>query len=197
MAEQKLDSITTSESFDTYGKHIADRLRQMKPGQVKFVQKLISDVLFEGEMESLNANCKLTVTGQRDQQPLISSVGETYPPHYGNNLASVLATTITSFAPTWHAKTCTSTWYARLSATRTSTCRNRNASYHFFIGRLRHNFFIQIPNWSFSKNVIFLMFKVVSYVQIFLSFFVLKLKNFFVNVYLFTTNKQIHLRRQI
>ena len=85
-AEQKLDSITTSDSFDTYGKHIADRLRQMKPGQVKFVQKLISDVLFEGEMESLNANCKLTVSGQRDLQPLTSSVGEAYPPHYGQTI---------------------------------------------------------------------------------------------------------------
>ncbi|CAG9840706.1 unnamed protein product [Diabrotica balteata] len=86
-AGQKLDSITTSDTFDTYRKHIADRLRQMKPGQVKFVQKLISDVLFEGEMESLNGNCKLKVTRQGEIQSLPSFVGESYPPHYGQTIS--------------------------------------------------------------------------------------------------------------
>lgn len=65
-AEKRLESITAHDLFDRYGKHIADRLRQISSNQIKFVQKLIGDVLFKGEMESLNRNCKIVDMGEKE-----------------------------------------------------------------------------------------------------------------------------------
>ena len=62
-------------------RHIADRLRHIKQNQITFVQKLISDVLFEGEMESLNKNGKLMDLGLKEVQSRPSQQ-ETYPPHF-------------------------------------------------------------------------------------------------------------------
>ncbi|KAF6208948.1 hypothetical protein GE061_014691 [Apolygus lucorum] len=58
-AERGLASEYPEDWIDRYGKHIADRLRRIKPHQIKFIQKLVSDVLFEGELETLNKNWKL------------------------------------------------------------------------------------------------------------------------------------------
>lgn len=57
---KKIDSYKEDDSFDRFGKHVADRLRDVKPHQVKIAQKLISDVLFEADMESLNRYWKIT-----------------------------------------------------------------------------------------------------------------------------------------
>lgn len=82
-AEKRLESITANDLFDRYGKHIADRLRQISPNQIKFVQKLISDVLFEGEIESLNRNCKIVDMGEKEahSRPSIP-IQHTYPPRF-------------------------------------------------------------------------------------------------------------------
>lgn len=85
-AEKRLESITNDDLFDRYGKHIADRLRQISPNQIKFVQKLIGDVLFEGEMESLNRNCKVVDMGQKEfhSRPSIP-IQHTFPPRFEQN----------------------------------------------------------------------------------------------------------------
>uniref|UniRef100_A0A0A9W3G8 Cadherin-5 n=1 Tax=Lygus hesperus TaxID=30085 RepID=A0A0A9W3G8_LYGHE len=72
-AERRLESVATEDSFDRYGKHIADRLRQIKPHQIKFIQKLVSDVLFEGELEALNRNWKLVEIMPKESQSSTSS----------------------------------------------------------------------------------------------------------------------------
>lgn len=82
-AEKRLESITANNLFDRYGKHNADRLRQISPNQIKFIQKLMSDVLFEGEMESLNRNCKIVDMGEKEahSRPSIS-IQHTNPPRF-------------------------------------------------------------------------------------------------------------------
>lgn len=80
-AEKRLESITADDSFDRYGKHIADRIRQISSNQIKFVQKLIDDVLFEGEMESLNRNCKIVDMGEKEAYSR-SFIQHTYPPRF-------------------------------------------------------------------------------------------------------------------
>lgn len=86
-AEKQLESINADDSFDRYGKHIADRLRQVSPQQIKFVQKLIGDVLFEAEMESLNKNFRIVDVGENKEIHFRSPTSHyekqpTYPPPY-------------------------------------------------------------------------------------------------------------------
>ncbi|XP_056641549.1 uncharacterized protein LOC130448286 [Diorhabda sublineata] len=50
---EKISFYKADDCFDRFGKHVADRLRDAKPHQQKIAQKLISDVLFEADMESL------------------------------------------------------------------------------------------------------------------------------------------------
>jgi len=82
-AEKRLESISSDDLFDRYGKHIADRLRQISPNQIKFVQKLIGDVLFEGEMETLNRNCKVVDMGEKEiySRPSVP-IQHTFPPRF-------------------------------------------------------------------------------------------------------------------
>lgn len=88
-----IESVKGDDPFDIFGKHVADRLRAVKQNQVKFAQKLISDVLFEADMESLNRFSKLS--GTFDQTPQYSSqpTGINYHPDFtysmhqmGNNV---------------------------------------------------------------------------------------------------------------
>lgn len=44
------------DSNNAFAAHVANKLRNIQPDQLKFVHKLISDVLFEAEMQSLNRN---------------------------------------------------------------------------------------------------------------------------------------------
>lgn len=82
-AEKRLESISSDDLFDRYGKHIADRLRRISPNQIKFVQKLIGDVLFEGEMETLNRNCKVVDMGEKEvySRPSVPIL-HTFPPRF-------------------------------------------------------------------------------------------------------------------
>lgn len=55
---KKLQSLQ-EDSHDRFGKHVADRLRALHPDQLKFAMKLISDVLFEADILSLNRYSKI------------------------------------------------------------------------------------------------------------------------------------------
>lgn len=55
---KKLESLQ-EDSHDRFGKHVADRLRALHPDQLKFAMKLISDVLFEADILSLNRYSKI------------------------------------------------------------------------------------------------------------------------------------------
>lgn len=56
---KKLQTVKEEDSFDRFGKHVADRLRAVNSDQVKFAMKLISDVLFEADLTSLGRNSKV------------------------------------------------------------------------------------------------------------------------------------------
>ncbi|KAG5881969.1 hypothetical protein JTB14_006007 [Gonioctena quinquepunctata] len=64
---KRLDSFQ-EDSHDRYGKHVADRLRAVHPDQVKFAMKLISDVLYEADLLSLDRHSKI-VAGECQQNP--------------------------------------------------------------------------------------------------------------------------------
>ncbi|XP_040166940.1 uncharacterized protein LOC120902329 [Anopheles arabiensis] len=51
------------DQFDVYGKLIAHKLRSFNRLQATFSQRLINEVLFEGEMGYLNRNCKIVDMG--------------------------------------------------------------------------------------------------------------------------------------
>ncbi|XP_053667608.1 uncharacterized protein LOC128717957 [Anopheles marshallii] len=53
-------SSNNEDSFDIFGKHIAYKLLSLNKQQYILAQKLINDVLFEGEMETLNRTCNIT-----------------------------------------------------------------------------------------------------------------------------------------
>jgi hypothetical protein len=64
MFGDKLQLLEGDESFDRFGKHVADRLRAVNTDQVKFAMKLIGDVLFEADMTSLTRNSKIVAVGE-------------------------------------------------------------------------------------------------------------------------------------
>lgn len=82
-ADKLLDCISSDDLFDRYGKHITDRLTQISPNQIKFVQKLIGDVLFEDEMETLIRNCKVVDMGKKEvySRPSVP-IQHTFPPRF-------------------------------------------------------------------------------------------------------------------
>ncbi|XP_049284056.1 uncharacterized protein LOC125764169 [Anopheles funestus] len=55
------------DSFDIFGKHIAYKLQSLNKQQYILAQKLINDVLFEGEMETLNRKC--SIMDRNNHQP--------------------------------------------------------------------------------------------------------------------------------
>lgn len=59
LAGEKLKSLHQDDAFDVFGKHMAYKLRTREARQNVFVQKLINDVLFEEEMESLITDFKV------------------------------------------------------------------------------------------------------------------------------------------
>lgn len=60
IVSKKLTSMKGDDTYDIFGKYVADRLRKINQEQYKFAQKLIGDVMFEAEMDSLNRYCKIT-----------------------------------------------------------------------------------------------------------------------------------------
>ena len=88
MIGDKLQSLA-KDSFDRFGTHVADRLRGTNTNQVKFAMKLISDVLFEADMTSLNRNSKI-VSDDETQSHFSSSTGyfewqQNLPQRFENN----------------------------------------------------------------------------------------------------------------
>ncbi|CAH1957253.1 unnamed protein product [Acanthoscelides obtectus] len=75
---KKLD-LLQEDSHDRFGKHVAARLRSIHPDQLKFAMKLITDVLFEADILSLNRYSKIIT---EDQHPPQQSPRETRKPHF-------------------------------------------------------------------------------------------------------------------
>ncbi|XP_046986329.1 uncharacterized protein LOC124556414 [Schistocerca americana] len=59
LVDKKLNTMQPPDPFDTFGQHVANKLRALTPQQNIIAQKLINDVLFEGDMEALNRNFKV------------------------------------------------------------------------------------------------------------------------------------------
>lgn len=64
LVEEKLQSLKPDDSFDVFGKHVANKLRSVSKQQNMIAQKLINDVLFEADMESLTRTFKVLDVGQ-------------------------------------------------------------------------------------------------------------------------------------
>lgn len=79
---KKLTSMKEDDTYDIFGKYIADRLRKINPEQYTFAQKLIGDVIFEAEMDSLNRYCK--ITGNNDLGNQNYQQGQRYRPQTSN-----------------------------------------------------------------------------------------------------------------
>lgn len=60
LAGQQLKNMRPDDEFEAYGKYIAHKLRSLKGNQAVFARKLINDVIFEGELETLNKDFKVT-----------------------------------------------------------------------------------------------------------------------------------------
>ena len=54
-----LKSIRPDDEYETYGKYIAHKLRSLKGRQAIFARRLISDVIYHGEIEELDKDFKV------------------------------------------------------------------------------------------------------------------------------------------
>ncbi|KAJ8953479.1 hypothetical protein NQ318_023600, partial [Aromia moschata] len=62
----KLESLQAEDAFQVFGKHVANKLRDVPSSQNAIAQKLISDVLFEAELGTLTRNFQIVdMTSQR------------------------------------------------------------------------------------------------------------------------------------
>ncbi|XP_053679045.1 uncharacterized protein LOC128729566 [Anopheles nili] len=59
VVEKHSTSVTGEDQFDVYGKLVAHKLRSFDKLQATFSQRLINEILFEGEMGVLNRNYKV------------------------------------------------------------------------------------------------------------------------------------------
>lgn len=62
LAGEQLKSLRPDDEFEAYGKYIAHKLRSFKGIQAIFARKLINDVIFEGELGTLNKDFKVMNT---------------------------------------------------------------------------------------------------------------------------------------
>ena len=65
----KLESLQAEDAFQVFGKHVANKLRDVPSSQNAIAQKLISDVLFEAELGTLTRNFQvidMTIQRQDD-----------------------------------------------------------------------------------------------------------------------------------
>ncbi|KAG8334640.1 hypothetical protein J6590_085956 [Homalodisca vitripennis] len=56
---KKLESLQTEDAFQVFGKHVANKLRDVSTSQNAIAQKLISDVLFKAELGTLTRNFQI------------------------------------------------------------------------------------------------------------------------------------------
>ncbi|CAB3247169.1 unnamed protein product [Arctia plantaginis] len=54
------------DEFDVFGKNVAAKLRSMTTQQKMLAEKLINDVVFNGQMEQLSLDSKLTVRPEKE-----------------------------------------------------------------------------------------------------------------------------------
>uniref|UniRef100_A0A6P7H9W0 Uncharacterized protein LOC114346058 n=1 Tax=Diabrotica virgifera virgifera TaxID=50390 RepID=A0A6P7H9W0_DIAVI len=59
LAGERLKNIHPDDEFEAYGKYVAHKLRSLKRTQAIFARKLINDVIFEGELETLSKDYKV------------------------------------------------------------------------------------------------------------------------------------------
>lgn len=64
---EKLDQLEKQDATDAQGVVFADKLRKLQPMQRIFAEKIISDVLFEGQLNNLNRYTTLTNLNQEIQ----------------------------------------------------------------------------------------------------------------------------------
>lgn len=76
---KKLESCKEDDCYDTFAKHVANKLRALTGQQNMFAQKMINDVLFEAEMESLSRYSRVVDMGQV-QNNFGSGQNEWHPP---------------------------------------------------------------------------------------------------------------------
>ncbi|CAH2001693.1 unnamed protein product, partial [Acanthoscelides obtectus] len=74
-------SIRTDDEFDAYGKYVAHKLRSLRGNQAIFARKLINDVIFEGELEALTKDFKVTNNEYQQFNPQLYRQ-QPYPPPY-------------------------------------------------------------------------------------------------------------------
>lgn len=65
---EKLDQLEKGDATDAQGVVFADKLRQLQPMQRIFAEKIISEVLFEGQLNNLTRYT--TLTNLNDQLPI-------------------------------------------------------------------------------------------------------------------------------
>ena len=63
MMGQRLSATRQEDEFDVFGKMVANKLRSFSKPTTVQAERLINDVLYEGEMESLDRNTKIVKTG--------------------------------------------------------------------------------------------------------------------------------------
>lgn len=59
LAGEKLKAMSSDDEFQVFGKYVAHKLRGLKGNQQIFARKLINDVIYEGELESLTKDFKV------------------------------------------------------------------------------------------------------------------------------------------
>ncbi|KAL3269918.1 hypothetical protein HHI36_008975 [Cryptolaemus montrouzieri] len=63
---KKLESLQAEDALQVFGKHVANKLRDVSSSQNAIAKKLLSDVLFEEELSTLTSNFRIfDTTSQR------------------------------------------------------------------------------------------------------------------------------------
>ncbi|KAG8316695.1 hypothetical protein J6590_044483 [Homalodisca vitripennis] len=75
LAGQQLKAIRPDDEFDAFGKYIAHKLRSLKGNQSVFARKLMNDVIYEGELETLTKDYKVMISPSQQFNPQ-----QLYPP---------------------------------------------------------------------------------------------------------------------
>ena len=66
---ERLAGTRQQDNFDTFGKHVANKLRAFPRDMRVYAEKLINDVLFEGELGTLNRESKVVSSGSDSSNP--------------------------------------------------------------------------------------------------------------------------------
>ncbi|KAG8314092.1 hypothetical protein J6590_100382 [Homalodisca vitripennis] len=75
LAGQQLKAIRPDDEFDAFGKYVAHKLRLLKGNQSVSARKLMNDVIYEGELETLTNDYKVMISPSQQFNPQ-----QLYPP---------------------------------------------------------------------------------------------------------------------